>query len=319
MRDLFDQITQEGEPTIDQLVATRTQENVELEFKTKANPSNGDLTKDDRRNLGIILSALSNSMGGLLIWGVKASKNSDDVDCATALDPISQIEKFKNEVERAISQAIMPRHDGIRVFMIPRSSDQASGYLAVHVERSERRPHRSEFGEKQYFKRIGDSSIAMEHYDIEDSFKRLAVPSLDVEYHLSSGGRRSDPEGSFATVRVTLGLKNTSLVSAQYPYLKVESCTGELKGNPRVHRGLQQHPFFFEGGADDVIHPELSVTAVYLDREFRIRQPNYLPCGALRSALIQVRCGCLHSRPTFKTLEITEDEVAAALGLNIVS
>jgi hypothetical protein len=48
--------------------------------------------------------------------------------------------------------------------------------LAIAVARSERRPHRNEFGEKQYFKRIGDSSIAMEHYEIEDSLGDLRVP-----------------------------------------------------------------------------------------------------------------------------------------------
>ena len=36
-----------------------------------------------------------------------------------------------------------------------------AGYLLIEVGRSERRPHRCEFGEKQYFKRVGDSSIAM--------------------------------------------------------------------------------------------------------------------------------------------------------------
>src|SRR5262249_47263569 len=100
MKGLFDQIVQEGVPAIHQLIAQRQQENVELEFKTKANHNNGELPKDDRKNLGIILSSFANSMGGLVIWGVLAAKNDDGVDCATEAKPISEIEKFKSEVER---------------------------------------------------------------------------------------------------------------------------------------------------------------------------------------------------------------------------
>jgi hypothetical protein len=99
MHDLFEQLTQEGEDEIKRLISQRVQENVELEFKGKANPGNGELTKVDRRNLGITLSALSNSMGGLLIWGVVAAKNEDQIDCASELRPISHIEQFKNEIE----------------------------------------------------------------------------------------------------------------------------------------------------------------------------------------------------------------------------
>jgi predicted HTH transcriptional regulator len=149
MKDLFDQIVQEGVVAIDRLVAQRQQENVELEFKTKSNQANGELTKDDRRNLGIILSAFANSMGGLVIWGILATKNSDDIDCATGLKPIVEIEKFKSGIERALSQAVMPRHEGIRVASVPYRD--GAGYLLIQVERSERRPHRCEYGDKQYF------------------------------------------------------------------------------------------------------------------------------------------------------------------------
>ena len=124
-------------------------------------------------------------MGGVLTWGIGASKNAENVDCASELHPIHQIEKFKSEIGRALSQAMMPRHDGIRVMSIPCSSTPDAGYLAFKVERSERRPHRCECGDKQYIKRVGDSSIAMEHYDIEDSFKRIIAPTLQAEYHLA--------------------------------------------------------------------------------------------------------------------------------------
>jgi hypothetical protein len=321
MRDLFERLILGGDEAINELKTQRLQENVELEFKTKSNPSNGELTKDDRKNLGVALSALSNSMGGTLIWGILAAKNEDGVDCAAELQPIAEIEKFKGGVERAVSQALMPRHDDIRIAKISQSTDPASGYLLIQVGRSERRPHRCEFGEKQYFKRIGDSSIAMEHYDIEDSSKRFVVPALEGQYRLSDGGRRAGPDGAFRTVRISIELKNTSPVSARFPYLVIDDAAN-IKMPFYVHRGIQQPRGSFYGGADDVIHPDLTMRALDLEREFRVETrsgADYLPRGRLHPPMaISYRCGCLNSRPTAAQFAITEDEVANTLGLQIV-
>jgi hypothetical protein len=157
----------------------------------------------------------------------------------------------------------------------------------------------------------------MEHFDIEDSFKRIVVPSLQAKYSLSDGGRRGGPDGSFATVRVTITLGNTSQVSARFPYLVIEHMDGIKPMQWNVHRGIQQQPGTFTGGADDVIHPDLWLHALNLEREFRIRD-SYLPRGTLRPPItITFRCGCLHSRPASGTFEITEEEIAVALKIPI--
>jgi hypothetical protein len=158
----------------------------------------------------------------------------------------------------------------------------------------------------------------MEHYDIEDSFKRMVVPSIEVTHQLSDAGRRTGSDGSFATVRVSLGLGNGSHISARFPYLVIEDSKGIKPEQWRVHRGIQQPLGRFNGGADDVIHPGLSIWALDLQREFRIRD-GYLARGTLQPPiLISYRCGCLHSRPTVGVLEITEEEVCAALNIPIV-
>ena len=74
MRELFEELVQEGEKGIDKLLLERRQESVDLEFKEKTDASNGEPGRDDRRNLAKILSAFSNSMGGLVVWGVKQGK-----------------------------------------------------------------------------------------------------------------------------------------------------------------------------------------------------------------------------------------------------
>jgi hypothetical protein len=103
MRDLYDQLLAGGEVAIAQFVSERRQERVSLEFKTKANPASGEPTREDRKNLGIALSAFSNSMGGLIVWGIAAARGEDGVDCATELQPIAVIERFKADFTRLLS------------------------------------------------------------------------------------------------------------------------------------------------------------------------------------------------------------------------
>jgi hypothetical protein len=319
MRDLYEQLVAGGEPAIEQLRAERRQENVSLEFKTKANPGTGEPNKVDRRNLGIALSAFSNSMGGLIVWGVRAEKNADKVDCATELQPIEEIERFKADVTRLLSQALMPRHEGIFVEAIPAGNSQGAGYVAIYVERSERRPHRCEFVERQYFKRIGDSSVAMEHYDIEDSFKRLVVPWLEVTWFVRPLG---GGPGHTCVVSVEIHLRNPSPATARFPYLTIARVHGARVEpmtlfNPyEAGRGYHEYhgEHHFVGGANDVIHPGLPVPVARL-----VTPPiSVLPTeggqlrivrGSVRPVTVAYQCGCYNSRPAAGEFTVSDDEL----------
>jgi predicted HTH transcriptional regulator len=71
---------------IKQYVRTQQEEDVSLEFKT-ARTTNLSYA-DDRKNLAKALSGFGNSSGGLLVWGVEAGKNADQIDCATRTCPL---------------------------------------------------------------------------------------------------------------------------------------------------------------------------------------------------------------------------------------
>jgi hypothetical protein len=320
MRDLYDQLLAGGETAILQLVLDRRLENVSLEFKTKANRASGEPTREDRQNLGIALSAFSNSMGGLIIWGIAARKDEDGVDCATELQPIANIERLKADVTRLISQAIIPRHDGILVEAIPAQEPRGAGYLVMYVQRSERRPHRCEFT-KHYWKRSGDSSIMMEHYDIEDSFKRLVVPWLEVDWKIRPGQARGGPDGNFRQVAIDVCLRNPSPVTARFPYLNLTHIRGaDLQ--PQIMYAFQRPPMrfdtdrggYFRGGSDDVVHPgiTLPITQI-LTPEIRVFPRGggqfQVPFGSVQPVTIAYQCGCYNSRPTAGEFTISADQL----------
>lgn len=261
MRELYDRLIREGEAGIQRLIDERMQEGVQLDFKQKGDPRKGIFEANDKKILAKAVSGFANSAGGLLVWGVNAEKGPDDVDCAQPpAAPIAQIELFLSQAMTFIGQLIQPRHDGIHLHVVPSAAAAGSGYLLIYVERSERRPHRSEAsGQKQYFRRAGDSFFEMEHYDIEDAFRRTPAPELNLVFLPEAPVDMIDTY----TVYRTLGLHNTSDYIAKYPYMilfNLSNFSIELEGlrGDRQH-GLKhaqlQTSHQFLGGADDVVHP----------------------------------------------------------------
>ncbi|MDP4005083.1 helix-turn-helix domain-containing protein [Methylobacterium sp. NEAU K] len=257
MRELYDRLIHEGEAGILRLIDARMQEGVQLDFKQKGDPRRGSFDGNDKKILAKAVSGFANSAGGLLVWGVNAEKGHDGVDCAQApAAPIAQIELFLSEATTLVGQLLQPRHDGIHLHAVPSATAAGSGYLLMYIERSERRPHRSEAsGQKQYFKRAGDSFFEMEHYDIEDAFKRVSAPklSLEIEYQ----GSMMDGNGRPLVGIIVLFLRNIASITAKSPYLMI----GRQSGVMGVHQAFSGKPIYegtwtvYSGSVLSDIHP----------------------------------------------------------------
>jgi predicted HTH transcriptional regulator len=78
MRDLYERLTKGGATEVRALLGR--QEQVDFDCNRKAEPSHPSFETADKQNLGRALSALCNSMGGLLLWGVDARKNAAGFD-----------------------------------------------------------------------------------------------------------------------------------------------------------------------------------------------------------------------------------------------
>ena len=200
----------------------------------------------------------------------------------------------------------MPRHDGIRIATI--STDDGAGYLLIQVERSERRPHRCEAGEKQYYKRSGDSSFAMEHYDIEDSFRRLAVSKLRAIVDVKAGSLLAFNDGKFKSLEIRIRLENKSLVSARYPYLILHKTNANQP--PYLDKGKDSW-----GGADDNIHPGLSRDALRITHAVKVDSSGKASRFDVGSVTVEFSYGCYNSRPQKETLFLSPEDVMDTLGL----
>lgn len=321
MRDLFDEIVKEGETAIERLMGR--QEDIDFDCNVKEDHSNSNVSSSDKENFGKVLSAFANSMGGLNLWGVEARKPKPDaVDCVVRFKPISDIERFKSEMKRLATEALMPRHSGIAIEAIPSRSTPGSGYLAVYVERSDRRPHRCEFKDtKQYYRRVLDSTHAMAHFEIEDAFSRQSRARLDLELSVRANGTSSDMHGVKAVLELTLSLKNISLITARFPYLVVEEAAGGSFNSNFQIGGLNNNLFlsrksdgfaYFEASANVVINPGISRPVETINLQIPARRDGMMTVVSQTDfgyRKVATRFGCADSPIESKSFEIKPADV----------
>ncbi len=317
MRRVFDELAAKGAPAVRSLLGRA--EDLDFDCKRKQDSANGYLERKDRDILGEIISAFSNSIGGLLIWGPDARKDpGDGIDKIIDFYPISDIFRFESEVKQAVVDLLMPRHPGIYVQAIPETS--GAGFLLVYVERSERRPHRSEAaGDKRYYQRAGSTSRVMEHFEIEDAFRRQTTPILELITTLYQGAAQSGGVGpSTFDVGLNVSLRNISHLSAMYPYVLLEIRGNWNKDMGRQTPDVKQRPeagfWCFEGNNDVVIHPGITRTMINIRRGFSGRfdgasQKLYLASDSIKGSDLNFKYGCLNVQAQSKVIRIEWDEL----------
>ena len=244
---------------------------------------------------------------------------ASEIDRIVGFQPISNLKRFKHELDRLSTEALIPRLTDIPIAAIPDTKSPDQGFVATYVQRSERRPHRCELEVKGYYRRAGSSSRMMEHFEIEDAFKRNATPELSLEWRIERGGQLRGPTGS-SSFFVWLGLANQSLVSAQFPYVHVSGKIQPfLYWDGLSRRGLTYRAESswkcMEGDGNVVINPGVSmlIGCFTFDAPLTPLQTGWSIRREQLARRISVRYGCMDLRMRQAELVLSPDEFRHAL------
>lgn len=178
--DLFKRIQDDGVAEIDRLIAERTSEELFLDFKRSADQGQGIRLHDhDRVNLRKAISGFANSEGGVVIWGVDCSRQTNIGDVALNKQPLTNPARFVSWLEGAVSGCTVPPVVGVRSILI--QIDDNTGFAATHVPQSTHAPHQMT-GESKYMIRAGSDFVPAPHGVVAGLFGKPPHPVVFPNY-----------------------------------------------------------------------------------------------------------------------------------------
>lgn len=312
-----------GFSTIQALVGLNTEESQTLEFKRKSSPTETELSKEDRKAFGEVISGFANAVGGTLVLGV-VTESSHGIDRAKSIIEIENIVQVAERYRAYATECVSPPVEGLEIRAIP--SIDGRGVLIVQVPKGQARPHMSTApGHHTYYRRVMDRFVPMQHYEVEEMMRIKTSPKWTLVHELSRAGST----GNNRYMMLTFGLRNASNVTARFPYVVYFLRSNQplvaeygLDGNGnnlwrRLNTG-SSHNVIFAAGANEVLHPghELFVSRLEIAEREAItgrwrwgldKLPEGQPLG------LRFGYGCEDCPEEFIELTYTQDQLRRAL------
>lgn len=162
--------------SIQSYITNQVEENLNLDYKAadalqKTDGKKKEISKD--------VSAMANSAGGVIIYGIKEFSQSVKEHLPEKIDPVKRLDISKEWLEQVINSNIQPKIEGIIITPVPVGADTV--IYAVEIPQSST-AHQA--NDKKYYKRYNFESVAMEDYEIRDIMSRIKHPVVELEFQL---------------------------------------------------------------------------------------------------------------------------------------
>lgn len=163
------------EPRIRKLIESETEESLTLEYKSaealaKIDYNKQEITKD--------VSAMANSAGGLLIYGVREYSDPQKRHLPEKIIPIDRSELPREWLEQVIN-TIRPRISGLIIHSVQLESSENDVVYVVEIPQSNT-AHQA--NNHRYYKRFNFQAVPMEDYELRDVIFRERMPDVTVRF-----------------------------------------------------------------------------------------------------------------------------------------
>ncbi len=177
------------EGKIKNFINSEIEESLTLEYKSaeglsKSDHHKSEITKD--------VSALANSAGGLLIYGIREFSDPDKRHLPEKIVPVDRT-KFPREWVEQIINSIRPRIDGIVIHSVNLSSGENDVVYVVDIPQSNT-AHQA--NNHRYYKRFNFQSVPMEDYEVRDVMFREQTPNVVINFLIEITEEKSEEKGS---------------------------------------------------------------------------------------------------------------------------
>jgi hypothetical protein len=260
MSELFETLNSLAD--IESLIEGCVRESETLEYKGAA----AQFDEKDKGEIAKDVSAMANSGGGLIVYGITTDRSDKTKPAALAPIYLKNIETF----DRVVNSQIKPPIKNLRKKVIPRDQPRV---MLIDVPESEDPPHQS-LHDKKYYRRSGVESLPMEHDLVALLFGRKTGPLLDVEFQsLKSPQQFVGPlfyeEGLLRVFVRNSGRRigryvETILLFPPQEQVRITTKSGDVANIDSLHLGKQARQF---AQNVSVFHPRLRKSILELGIE----------------------------------------------------
>ena len=156
-------------------ITSGIEESLTLEYKAaealdRNETKKKEITKD--------VSAMANSAGGILIYGISEFSQENKRHLPEKITPVDRRD-FPREWVEQIIQAIRPRIDGIVIHSVNLGSGETHVAFVIEIPQSNTAHQASDH---RYYKRFNFQAVPMEDYEIRDVMFREQTPNIALNF-----------------------------------------------------------------------------------------------------------------------------------------
>jgi hypothetical protein len=196
------------------------QESLTLEYKRAAALGR---ESEKKEKITKAVSAMANSAGGIVIYGVKEYDQPDKRHLPEDIDPVDQTRVSREWLQQVINN-VQPRIDGLVIYPVPINTAPNHVVYVVEVPQSTT-AHQA--ADKRYYKRFNFQSVPMEDYEIRDVMARQKHPKIELGFKIEALGSRPMP--TMYLLKVTA--VNRGQVYAQYVVARLRISSDILRSS----------------------------------------------------------------------------------------
>ena len=161
--------------TLKQYIDDEIEENLNLDYKAAAALGKSDSKK---REITKDVSAMANSDGGLIIYGIMEYQDPNRKHLPEKIDPIDRTQFSKEWLEQIIN-TISPRIDGVVIYPVSISDRANDAVYIVEIPQSSTAHQARDY---RYYKRFNFVSVPMQDYEVRDVMGRSQHPKIVLNF-----------------------------------------------------------------------------------------------------------------------------------------
>jgi len=154
------------------------EENIHLDYKAAGSLHNSDGKKSE---IAKDVSAMANSDGGVIIYGISEYSESDKKHLPEKITPINRTEFSKEWLENIIISNISPRIEGLVITPISIENEQDVVYVVEIPKSTTAHQNTKDF---KYYRRYNFSSVPMLAHEIADVMNRAKNPEIELRFSI---------------------------------------------------------------------------------------------------------------------------------------